>query len=121
MKIYLAPMEGVVDPVIRALYSKIGGYDQFVTEFVRVTDKLLPDKVFFRYAPELKTSGRTAEGVPVYVQILGGKAEWMAENAAAVARLGAPGLDINFGCPAKTVNRHDGGASLLQKPAGQDL
>ena len=109
-------MEGVVDPVIRALYSKIGGYDQFVTEFVRVTDKLLPDKVFFRYSPELKTSGLTAEGVPVYVQILGGKAEWMAENAAAVARLGAPGLDINFGCPAKTVNRHDGGASLLQNP-----
>jgi tRNA-dihydrouridine synthase C len=40
----------------------------------------------------------------------------MSENAAAACRLGAPGIDLNFGCPAKTVNRHDGGAALLVKP-----
>jgi tRNA-dihydrouridine synthase C len=34
-----------------------------------------------------------------------------------VALLGAPGIDLNFGCPAKTVNRHDGGATLLKKPS----
>ena len=32
------------------------------------------------------------------------------------AELGAPGIDLNFGCPAKTVNRHDGGATLLKYP-----
>ena len=40
----------------------------------------------------------------------------MAENAANVAALGALGVDINFGCPAKLVNRHGGGAALLKDP-----
>ena len=34
----------------------------------------------------------------------------MAENAARLAALGPEGIDLNFGCPAKTVNRHGGGA-----------
>ena len=38
------------------------------------------------------------------------------EHAANLARLGPEGIDLNFGCPAKVVNRHGGGASLLQDP-----
>jgi len=112
----MAPMEGVVDFITRRMYSELGGFDRFVTEFVRVTDRVLPDSVFYKYCPELKTSGRTTEGIPVYVQLLGGKPEVLAENAVAAVRLGALGIDLNFGCPAKTVNRHDGGASLLKNP-----
>ncbi len=41
------------------------------------------------------------------MQLLGGQPGPMAENAARVAAIGAPGIDLNFGCPAKTVNRHD--------------
>ena len=37
-------------------------------------------------------------------------------NAQLAVDLGASGIDLNFGCPAKTVNRHDGGASLLRHP-----
>jgi tRNA-dihydrouridine synthase C len=114
--IQLAPMEGVLDWVLRELLSEIGGVDRMVTEFVRVTDRLLPDHVFHRYAPELAQGGRTRAGTPVFVQLLGGQPEPMAENAARLAALGAPGIDLNFGCPAKTVNRHDGGAALLQRP-----
>ncbi|MBX3021846.1 MAG: tRNA-dihydrouridine synthase family protein [Bdellovibrionales bacterium] len=114
--IQLAPMEGVLDWVLREQLSAIGGVDRMVTEFVRVTDKLLPDHVFRRYCPELEQGGKTRAGTPVFVQLLGGQSGPMAENAARVAALGAPGIDINFGCPAKTVNRHDGGAALLQKP-----
>ena len=40
----------------------------------------------------------------------------MAENAARLAELGPEGIDLNFGCPAKTVNRHGGGAALLREP-----
>jgi tRNA-dihydrouridine synthase C len=40
----------------------------------------------------------------------------MAENAAAIAALGPDGIDLNFGCPAKTVNRHGGGSALLVDP-----
>jgi tRNA-dihydrouridine synthase C len=50
------------------------------------------------------------------VQLLGGKPEPLAANAAKAVELGALGVDLNFGCPAKTVNRHDGGATLLQYP-----
>jgi tRNA-dihydrouridine synthase C len=115
--IQLAPMEGVLDWVLRELLAEVGGLDRLVTEFVRVTDKLLPDHVFYRYSPELENNGgHTRTGHPVFIQLLGGQPGPMAENAARAAALGAPGIDINFGCPAKTVNRHDGGAALLQQP-----
>ena len=110
-------MEGVVDSVIRDLFSKIGGYDQFVTEFVRITHQLLPNHVFYKYCPELHTKSQTLEGTPVFIQLLGGDPQCMAENAHKAIELGAAGIDINFGCPAKTVNRHDGGAALLKKPS----
>ena len=116
MRILLAPMEGVVDHSMRDFLSAAGGIDRCVTEFVRVTRQLLPDRVFHRYCPELSQGGMTPAGVPVYLQLLGGDPQLMAENSAAAARLGAAGIDLNFGCPAKTVNRHDGGSVLLQEP-----
>jgi tRNA-dihydrouridine synthase C len=115
-QIVLAPMEGVLDPLMRQVITRIGGIDLCVTEFVRVTDTLLPASVFRRYAPELATGGRTAAGVPVIVQLLGSRPDMLARNAERAAALGAPGIDLNFGCPAKTVNRHRGGALLLDTP-----
>jgi len=109
-------MEGVMDWVFRDLITELGGVDQVTTEFIRVTKNLHPHKVFHRYAPELFTGSHTRAGVPLFVQLLGGEPEPMAANAARAAELGAVGIDLNFGCPAKTVNRHDGGASLLQFP-----
>lgn len=121
-QIYLAPMEGVVDAVVRDLWTRIGGYDGCFTEFIRVTNQLIPDHVYFRECPELETAfltrtkSQTPAGVPVIVQLLGGDANWITENAVRAVELGSPGIDLNFGCPAKTVNRHDGGASLLLTP-----
>ncbi len=116
MRLMLAPMEGVIDHTMRELLTSLGGIDRCVTEFVRVTERLLPPRVFHRLCPELATGGLTAFGVPVYVQLLGGQPNVMADNAARAAELGAPGIDLNFGCPAKTVNRSDGGAILLREP-----
>ena len=112
----LAPMEGVVDPWIRQLISSYGGVDYCVTEFVRVTQQIIPDKIFYEYAPELKTNSKTLSGTPVFVQLLGSDLNFMAENAAKAVRLGAYGIDINFGCPAKTVNKNDGGSVILKNP-----
>lgn len=109
-------MEGVVDHTMRAMLTEVGGIDRCVTEFVRITTTRLPSRVFYRYCPELHNNGLTPSGVPVYVQLLGGNAEFMAKNAMKAASLGAPGIDINFGCPAKLVNRNDGGSVLLQEP-----
>ncbi len=116
MYIQIAPMEGVVDFKVRELITQIGGVDRTVTEFIRVTNQLLPIKTFFKYAPELQHGSKTKSGVPVYLQLLGSDPSVLAENAALGVELGACGIDLNFGCPAKTVNRHDGGATLLKNP-----
>lgn len=116
MRVMLAPMEGVIDPAMRRLLTDLGGVDRCVTEFLRVCDRLLPPRVFRRLCPELDQGGRTRAGVPVFLQLLGGQPGPLAENAARAAELGAPGIDLNFGCPAKTVNRSDGGAILLREP-----
>jgi tRNA-dihydrouridine synthase C len=109
-------MEGVIDHTMRDLLTALGGIDRCVTEFVRVSHELLPPRVFHRLCPELRRGGHTASGVPVFLQLLGGKPELLAENAARAAELGAPGIDLNFGCPAKTVNRSDGGSVILREP-----
>ncbi|MFM7506091.1 MAG: tRNA dihydrouridine synthase, partial [Rubrivivax sp.] len=67
--------------------------------------------------PELLHGSRTLAGVPVRPQLLGSDPAVLADNAAVLAGLGAEGVDLNFGCPAKTVNRHRGGAVLLDEPA----
>jgi len=115
-KIILAPMEGVVDAYMREILTSVGGIDQCVTEFVRVSDRLLPAKVFHRLSPELKNGGKTSSGVPVVLQLLGSDPQAMAWNASRAAKLGAPAIDLNFGCPAKTVNKNRGGAVLLDTP-----
>ena len=109
-------MEGLLDFVLRDVLTRVGGVDRCVSEFIRVSGSLLTDKVFLRYIPELKNGGRTLAGVPVRAQLLGSDPVSMGENAARLAALGPEGIDLNFGCPAKTVNRHGGGAALLREP-----
>lgn len=112
----LAPMEGLLDHTLRDILTRVGGIDRCVSEFIRITDQLLPNRVFTRIVPELLTGGRTRSGVPVRAQLLGSDPGCLAENAARLAALGPAGIDLNFGCPAKQVNRHRGGAVLLDEP-----
>ncbi len=113
MTILLAPMEGLLDHTLRDILTRVGGIDRCVSEFIRVTGTLLPERVFLRVVPELAQGGRTRAGVPVRAQLLGSDPGCLAENAARLAGLGPAGIDLNFGCPAKVVNRHGGGAVLL--------
>jgi tRNA-dihydrouridine synthase C len=115
-KLLLAPMEGLADDVLRTVLTGIGGYDQAVTEFVRVSGSLLPNRTFTRISPELLHGGKTPSGTPVVVQLLGSDPECLAGNAERLARLQPPAIDLNFGCPAPCVNRHRGGAALLGEP-----
>ena len=114
--IFLAPMEGLLDFVLRDVLTRIGGIDACVSEFIRVTNTLMPERTFLRVVPELLTGGKTRAGIPVHAQLLGSDPVCMAENAARLANLGPAGIDLNFGCPAKVVNRHGGGAALLEHP-----
>ena len=81
-----------------------------------MSGSLLPIRAFRRICPELAHASRTRAGTPVAVQLLGSDPACLAENAAQLVELSPAGIDLNFGCPAPTVNRHGGGASLLADP-----
>jgi tRNA-dihydrouridine synthase C len=111
-------MEGVTDHVYRGLMTegREGKIAFCVTEYVRVTDHAPSLAVIVRSYPELASGGRTRSGVPVILQLLGGDAQRLAASARWATQMGVYGIDLNFGCPAKLVNRHDGGACLLKTP-----
>ncbi len=112
----LAPMDGVTDAPMRALQGEIGSFTFAVSEFVRVSNHAIPSRAFQKDVPECLNGGLTLSGLPVCVQILGGDPALMAESAFNAYRAGAKCVDINFGCPAPTVNRNEGGAMLLNHP-----
>lgn len=131
MRLFLAPMESVVDHHFRTIYSEVGGVDVFVSEFVRVNDMPVTTKTLLRECPELAGVKRadgcgspnecahtatTANGTPVRIQLLGSNPETLGESAARAATMGASAIDLNFGCPAKTVNKSRGGSILLKQP-----
>ncbi len=109
-------MEGISDAIVRDLLSRQGGMDLCVTEFIRVTSGPVSPKVLRREVPELESGGRTPCGTPVMLQLLGGRPDALAESARVAADMGAYGIDLNFGCPARRVNGHDGGAAILRAP-----
>ena len=115
-RLVLAPMEGLADYVMRDMLTRQGGLDGCVSEFVRVVGSLLQLRVYERDTPEVLHGAFTPSGTPMVIQLLGSDPEWMGINAAQAARVSPHGIDLNFGCPAKVVNRHGGGAMLLAQP-----
>ncbi len=112
----LAPMEGVTDYPMRRFMTERGALTHCVSEFLRVSQEVPPRKTYREFLPELATGSRTLSGTLVQLQLLGGDPERLAEAAVRACEMGSPGVDLNFGCPAPTVNRHDGGATLLKYP-----
>jgi tRNA-dihydrouridine synthase C len=115
-RVILAPMEGLADNVLREVLTSTLAYDWCVTEFVRVTSGLMSHSAYTRFSPELLNGSKTRSGTPVRIQLLGCDPVMMGVNAAHLAKLKPFGIDLNFGCPAPMVNRHGGGAMLLNEP-----
>ena len=44
-------MEGLLDFVLRDILTRVGGVDRCVSEFIRVTNTVLPDRVYYRVVP----------------------------------------------------------------------
>lgn len=128
----LAPMDGFTDHVFRELMTSAvtsgaaasqaqsdgGGHpiSLCVTEFFRVTDAVIGESEIIDRYPEVLKGGVTASGVPVIAQVMGNEPQLVAQTAARLASMGAPGVDLNFGCPVKAVNRREAGAALLKDP-----
>ena len=78
-----------------------------------MVDQLLPEKVFYRLCPELKNRGFTFLEHQ-FRQLLGQHPNCLAENAHRAIELGSHGIDLNCGCPSKTVNGSNGVCSTSQ-------
>ena len=108
----LAPMEGVTDIVFREVIATAGRPDLFFTEFTNVSS-YASDKGRHNALERLKV--RPGEQ-PIIAQIWGKDPTHFAKTASALAGLGFNGVDLNFGCPDKNVNRTGGGAAMIKTP-----
>lgn len=111
----LAPMADVTDAAFRRLiakYSRPNGPDVFWTEFVSADGLCSPGResllVDFMY---------TEAERPIVAQIFGSDPGHI-ERAAAIAReLGFDGIDINMGCPDRSIEKQGAGAAMIKNPA----
>ena len=108
----LAPMEGVTDSVFRPVIAKAGRPDLFFTEFTNVSS----------YTSEkgrknaLERLEITPTDSPIIAQIWGKNPDHFSEISSALSKLGFSGIDLNFGCPDRHVNRAGGGAAMIKTP-----
>ncbi len=116
-RLLLAPMEGLLDADLRDTLTAVGGVERCVSEFIRVTDQLLPARVFLRQMPELRHGSRTPSGTPVRAQLLGSEPSVLADNAARLAELGAEGIDRSMASSVQLNEKgmRDSTASMSRK------
>ena len=108
----LAPMEGVTDIIFRQVVAKAGRPDLFFTEFTNVSS-YASEKGRASALERLKIAPTDQ---PIIAQIWGKNPEHFAETVKALESLGFSGVDLNFGCPDKNVNRAGGGAAMIKTP-----
>lgn len=109
----LAPMEAVTDVVFRHVVAQAGRPDIFFTEFTNTASYCSPKGVH-------STRGRlafTPDEQPIIAQIWGRTPQQFAEMAAGLKDMGYQGIDINMGCPDKTVVKGGAGSGLIRTPA----
>ncbi len=108
--ITLAPMADVTDSAFRQIIAGCGSPDLFFTEFVSA-DGLCSDKGRAKLLRELYF---TPSEQPIIAQLFSAKPEKMLEAAKLVAGLGFAGIDINMGCPDRTIEKQGAGAALIK-------
>lgn len=98
----LAPMDDVTDTVFRQIVASCATPDLFFTEFVNVDGLQSPGR------PALMPKiARKGENHPVVAQIWGKKPENFGKTASELVDMGFAGVDINFGCPVRTVVKNN--------------
>ena len=108
----LAPMADVTDQAFRRVIAKYGKPDVMWTEFVSADglflggrEALMPDLVF------------TEAERPIVAQFFTSKPEMMEKAAALAVELGFDGVDINMGCPDRTIEKQGAGAAMIKNPS----
>lgn len=108
--LFLAPMEGVGDRCFRKAMATIGGFDEGVTEFIRVPSNAHVPSLARVYDPH------EISPIPLAAQLMGSEPNLMAEMALEIVHRGAPRIDLNCGCPSNKVTGRGAGSSLLKEP-----
>lgn len=106
----LSPMDGCTDEAFRLVQSEIAKPDVVFTEFVSAEGLSrggvkLYDQLLFSEIEH-----------PIVGQIFGKDPESFYKSAVVLCHLGFDGVDINMGCPARTVTQHGSGAALIGNP-----
>jgi len=108
--LFLAPMEGVGDRCFRRAMASVGGFDEAVTDFLRVPTNAHVQSLAKAY------EATETRPIPLAVQLMGSDISLMAAMAREVEKRGAPRIDLNCGCPSNTVTGRGAGSSLLKEP-----
>ncbi len=108
----LAPMADVTDSAFRQIVLACGKPDVFYTEFVSA-DGLCSEKGRLKLMSHLKFKKNER---PIVAQFFGANPENFYKCAQLAVRLGFDGIDINMGCPAGKIVKHNSGAGLILNP-----
>ncbi|MEI6229007.1 MAG: tRNA-dihydrouridine synthase [Candidatus Saccharibacteria bacterium] len=108
----LAPMEAVTDIVFRHVVAAAAKPDVFFTEFVNVSS-FCSTKGVHNTRDRL---AHTPDEQPIVAQIWGNKPEQFETMAKSLAEMGFAGIDINMGCPDKSVVKNGSGSGLIRTP-----
>ena len=106
----LSPMDGYTDEAFRLVQCEIAKPDVIFTEFVSAEGLSrggvkLYDTLLYSFQEH-----------PIVGQLFGKDPESFYKSAVILCHLGFDGIDINLGCPAKTVTQHGSGAALIANP-----
>lgn len=107
----LAPMDNVTDFVFRELVAKNARADVMFTEFTNVEG--LMSKGAKKLEPRLYFSENQR---PIVAQIWGMNTENYFEVGKLIKKLGFDGVDINFGCPDRTVVARGACSGMINTP-----
>ncbi len=107
----LAPMADVTDPAFRSIIAKYGKPDVTWTEFVSADGLFLGG-----YDALIKDLSYTEEERPIVAQFFTSKPEMMEKASELAVDLGFDGIDINMGCPDKSIEKQGAGAGLIKNP-----
>jgi nifR3 family TIM-barrel protein len=108
----LAPLAGVTDAAFRRLIATHGKPHVLWTEFTSADGLCSPGRQHL--LPNLLY---TAAERPIVAQLYGANPAAMEQAAALVAALGFDGVDINMGCPDRSVEKRGAGAAMCKHPA----
>ncbi len=116
----MAPMADVTDPAFRQLVTRCGKPDVTWTEFVSA-DGLYHTREIQKMSdaenPLMRDLQFTEAERPIVAQIFSSKPEMIAYGAKLAAELGFDGVDLNMGCPDRSIEKQGAGAALIKNPS----